>query len=246
VEKDLEYEISLLYFFMRRRYGRKRKVGRTRRFRKGSTTKRFARIAKSVFNRSVETKEARYTYSSVGGINFSSVSYGSAAVVAGLFGAIAQGTGQAQRVGNSIYARGVRIYFPVQAGDNINNLRFICVSPKQGAPIQPTNAQVFIQGVLSNGSIGATQWTYPVDTNRWRVHFDRTFFLNFMPVDGSTSTSVARTRFLKAFVKVNRKIFWDDAGNINNDVYLIAISDSAAVPNPGVIGGFVNTYFKDP
>ena len=66
-----------------------------------------------------------------------------------------------------------------------------------------------------------------------------------MPVDGSTSTSVARTRFLKAFVKVNRKIFWDDAGNINNDVYLIAISDSAAVPNPGVIGGFVNTYFKD-
>ena len=84
MEKDLEYEISLLYFFMRRRYGRKRKVGRTRRFRKGSTTKRFARIAKSVFNRSVETKEARYTYSSVGGINFSSVSYGSAAVVAGL------------------------------------------------------------------------------------------------------------------------------------------------------------------
>ena len=68
-----------------------------------------------------------------------------------------------------------------------------------------------------------------MDTNRWRVHFDRTFFLNFMPVDGSTSTSVARTRFLKAFVKVNRKIFWDDAGNINNDVYLIAISDSAAV-----------------
>ena len=62
-------DISTL-FFMRRRYGRKRKVGRTRRFRKGSTTKRFARIAKSVFNRSVETKEARYTYSSVGGINF--------------------------------------------------------------------------------------------------------------------------------------------------------------------------------
>ena len=100
MEKDLEYEISLLYFFMRRRYGRKRKVVRTRRFRKASTTKRFARIAKSVFNRSVETKEARYTYSSVGGINFSSISYGSAAVVAGLFGAIAQGTGQAQRVGN--------------------------------------------------------------------------------------------------------------------------------------------------
>ena len=112
MEKDLEYEISLLYFFMRRRYGRKRKVGRTRRFRKGSTTKRFARIAKSVFNRSVETKEARYTYSSVGGINFSSVSYGSAAVVAGLFGAIAQGTGQAQRVGNSIYAREYEFTFP--------------------------------------------------------------------------------------------------------------------------------------
>ena len=50
---------------------------------------------------------------------------------------------------------------------------------------------------------------------------------------------------MKTFVKCHRTIFWDDYGNINNDIYMIAISDSNAIPNPGAIGGFVNAYYKD-
>lgn len=228
---------------MRRRNARR--VRRPRRYRKASRAKSVARIAKAIFNRAVETKEVRYSYTSVGGANFSSVSYGSGAVVAGLYGALANGTGQANRIGNAIMARGVRIWFPLQPGDNINNLRFIAVSAKSGAPVQPSSVALFLQSVLSNGSAGSTQWTYPVDTNRYKVHFDRTFYLRFNPVDGSTATSTPQTKFLKAFIRLKRRIFWDDTNTVNNDVYLIAISDSAVAPNPGAIGGFINAYFKD-
>lgn len=225
---------------------RRRITRRKRRIRRGRYgSKKIRRIARSAVFRSMETKEARYSYSNVGSSNFSSISYGAAAVVAGCFGAIAQGVGQANRIGNAIWARGVRIYFPVQPGDNINNLRFICVSAKSGTPTQPSSTALFVQNLLSNGGSASTQWTFPVDTNRFRVHFDKTFYLKFNAVDGSTATSVPTTRFLKKFVKFNRKLFWDDAGIINNDLYLVAISDSSAVPHPGVIGGFVNCYFKD-
>jgi len=228
----------------RKKYGRKR-VKTSRRYRKGSSSKRIARVAKSVFNRYVETKEVRYTHSNVGSSNFSTVSYGSGAVVAGLFGAIAQGVGQATRIGNKVVARGVRIFFPLSAADTTNNLRIIIVSAKGGTPIQPSLTANFVSLVLSQASSGTTQWTAPVDTNRFRVHFDRSYFLTFDPTDGSTTAVKPRIKFMKTFVKVNRTILWDDGGNINNDIYMIAISDSAAIPNPGAIGGFVNVYYKD-
>lgn len=229
---------------MARRYGKK-KVGRARRYRKAPSTKRIARIAKAAVIRTVETKEIRYNTNNVGSSNFASISYGSSSVVAGLFGAIAQGAGQANRIGSKILVRGIRIFMPLSAGDTTNQLRFICVSPKSGTPIQPGLVGTFVTQLLSNATSGSLQWTAPVDTIRWKVHFDRTFFLTYDPVDGSTNAVKPRIKFFKTFVKLNRTIFWDDVNTINNDVYLIAISDSAAAPNPGVIGGFVNCYYKD-
>ena len=91
------------------RYGRK-KVIRSRPYRKARGRKRIARVAKGIFNRMVETKEIKYTHSNVGSSNFASCSYGSGAVVAGLFGAIASGTGSATRIGQKITARGVRVF----------------------------------------------------------------------------------------------------------------------------------------
>lgn len=226
------------------RYGRK-KVIRSRPYRKARGRKRIARVAKGIFNRMVETKEIKYTHSNVGSVNFASCSYGSGAVVAGLFGAIALGTGSATRIGQKITARGVRVFFPLSAGDTTNNLRIVIVSAKSGVPIQPSVTASFVQMVFSNASSGSTQWTSPVDTHRFRVHYDRTFFLTFDPTDGSTAAVKPRVKFMKTFVKCHRTIFWDDYGNINNDVYMIAISDSNAIPNPGAIGGFVNAYYKD-
>lgn len=228
-----------------RRYGRKKRVGRARRYRKGPSTKRIARVAKSVVSRAIETKEIRYAHTAVAGANFSSVGYGTSSVVCGLFGAITQAITQQGRIGSKIYARGVRIFLPIQAGDTINQLRFIIVSPKQGTPVFPSVPGQFASSVLSASSSSGQQWSYPVDTNRWRVHLDKTFFLTFDPVDGNSSAVKARTKFLKAFVKVNRSMVWDDANFITNDVYMLAISDSGAIPNPGAIGGFVTCYFKD-
>lgn len=229
------------------RYGRRRRSSgrRPRPYRKTYRKKTIARVAKSVFNRYVETKEVRYTHSNVGSVNFSTISYGSGAVIAGLFGAISQGTGQSTRVGNKVTARGIRVYFPLSAADTTNNLRFIVVSAKGGTPIQPSLTASFVSLVLSQASSGTTQWSAPVDTNRFRVHYDKTFFLTFDPVDGSGTSVKPRIKFMKFFIKCHRTIFWDDGGNINNDYYMIGISDSGTIPNPGAIGGFVNVYYKD-
>lgn len=231
-------------------YGRRKKTNRrpvksARRFGKAPDKAAVARIAKTVFNRQVETKETRYGFGSVAGISFASVGYGASTCITGLYGAINPGATQAQRVGNYITARGIRLHFAIQAGDSYNNIRFLLVSPKQGTPVQPNSITNFALSVFSNQGASATQWCNPVDTNRWNVHMDKSFYLQYVPVDGSTANVIPRTLFLKQFVKLNKKIFWDDVGTINNDVYLVAISDSNVVPNPGVVAGFVNCYFKD-
>lgn len=226
-------------------------VKKASRYTKAITAQRVAEIAKNVFDRRVETKEIRFAHSAVGNTaaSFANPGFGGSASVTGLFGGIAQGTGQNQRIGNRIFARGVRIFFPIQpanfTAEYYNNLRFICVSPKGGTAVGPFSTAAFVANVLSGGAANNIQWTLPVDTNRWRVHFDRTFFLRTLPQDGSGTSTYPVTKFLKAFVKINRMLQWDDGNNMINDVYLMAISDSSAVPNPGAIGGFVNCYFKD-
>lgn len=218
----------------------------TRRYSPTPYAKTIARIAKSVVNKQLETKENRYPHNNIGSSSFSSVSYGSGSIVAGLFGATAQGVGQGQRVGNAIRAIGVRINLAIQPADTYNNFRIFCVSPKIATPIQPSSTAAFVTNVLSGATSSNTQWLAPIDTTRYTVHFDDQYFLRFMPTDGNTGTQVAQTVFCKHFINLkNRKIVWDDNGVINNDVYLVAISDSVAAPNPGAIAGFVNCYFKD-
>lgn len=111
--------------------------------------------------------------------------------------------------------------------------------------IQPTSTASFVQSVLSGAPSGATQWLQPVDTDRFEVLLDKVYYLKNTAVDGSSSASAVSTRFLRKFIPINKKIQWDDSGQINNDVYVIAISDSAAVPNPGAVAGYIRVYYKD-
>lgn len=223
----------------RRRTPRRRRVARKK------YAKRVFRIARRAAFSVQETKESRFAHTSVGGVNFSSISYGTGAVVAGLFGTIASGTGQNQRIGNSVFARGFRWYLALQPGDSTNYLRMLVVSAKQGTPVQPSLTANFVASVLSNGASGSTQWSFPVDTMRWHVHVDRTFTLRYFPETGNTASVLPQMKITKGFVKLKRKIFWDDTNTINNDLYLLMISDSAAAPNPGAVAGFFNIYFKD-
>jgi len=203
------------------------------------------RMIKSEVLRSQETKETTYSSTGIGGISFSSVSYGSSSASCGLFGAIVQGTAASNRIGDRIYARGVNIRLALQAGDPYNNLRFIVFRAKTGTVIQPGLTGTFVQSLLSGVGSSGTQWLQPVDTDRFVVYYDKTFNLKFMPLDGSTGTSIPQTKFFNKFIKVNRPMQWDRSGSMNDDVYMVAISDSAGVPNPGAIAGFVRVYFKD-
>lgn len=225
------------------------KKSKTTNYRKKRSMGSIKKMIRSEVLRSQETKEVSYNYSIVAGASFGSISYGATAALSGLFGAIAQGSTNSTRIGNSIYARGVNINMAFQnaSADVTNQLRILLVQPHKGmaSPYQPNLVSTFIQSVLSGNPSGATQWLSPVDTNRWQVLLDKTYYLKNTAVDGNTGSSAVSTRFLRKFIKINKKIQWDESNVINNDVYLIGISDSAAIPNPGAVGGFVKVYYKD-
>lgn len=225
------------------------KRSKVRNYRKKKTYTNIKKMIRSEVLRSQETKELTYTYSNVGSSNFSSISYGSGAVVAGFFGAISQGVNDGQRIGNSLYARGININFALQnaTGDGQNYLRFIIFQARKGMAtnIQPSSTSSFVQSVLSNSSASVTQWLQPVDTDRFEVLCDKTYWFRNLPIEGNSALIVPQTHFFKKFLKINRKMQWDDSGVINNDVYMIAISDSALSPNPGAVAGFVRVYYKD-
>lgn len=205
--------------------------------------------ARALIASTAETKEIRYLHSAVGSApaSFASISYGASSVAAGIFGGVALGTAQNQRIGSSIYARGIRVFFPLQPGDNTNYLRFILIQPKNGATLNQLtiSSDLFIRSVFSNQASSATQWSMPVDTNRYTVFFDKTFTMSFGPLDGASGTNLPSQSLMSFFVKCNKKLTWDDTGYLSNDYFLIGISDSAAVQHPGAVGGYVKAYFKD-
>lgn len=207
------------------------------------------RMVRSMILKSQETKELTYTYDNVGGTNLKNMSYGSGTAVVGFFGAIAGGTGDGNRIGSRIYARGINIRLAIQPYDYSNYVRIIIFQPKPGMAtnIQPSATASFVQSVLSNTPSGVIQWLAPVDTDRFKILSDSNFYLRYQPLDGNSNQTTLQTKFYNKFIKVNRPIQWDDTGVINNDVYMICISDSGSVgtTHPGAVAGFVRVYYKD-
>lgn len=225
-----------------------RKTNAKKTYRKKSYRKKpLAKMVRSMVLKAQETKELTYPYNNIGSVNFSSVGYGGSSAAAGLFGAIAQGVNDGQRIGNSIYARGAYLRMVFSPGDNTNFMRLLVVQPKRGMAtnILPSSITSFVSSVLSGASSSSTQWLQPVDTDRFEVLADKNIYFTWKPLDGSTTTTVAQVRFFNKFLKINRKIQWDDSGVVNNDVYFIALSDSSAVAHPGAVAGFVRVYYKD-
>lgn len=207
------------------------------------------KIVRNTIKNMAETKELRSTYLTVGGgIGVSSVSYGGSSKLGGLYGSIASGSGQNNRIGNTILATGVRFDFVMSPGDTTNQLRLIFFTAKKnGIRYQPSDVANFVENVLSGNAASATQFLAPVDTSRYRVLYDRTKLLRFVPTfGGGTATDVyALQRHYKGFIKLNKKIQWDDENEITNDIYYLAISDSGLVSHPGAVAGYCVAYYKD-
>lgn len=236
---------------MARRYRRMRRRRNYSR-RKARVPFGVKRYVKRALSRNVEMKLRQYTYSAVGlntaggaAVNFGAFQYGSGSSVAGLCAGVANGTGEGQRIGNSIILKGAYVNFALQPGDNTNYMRILLVTPKKAADLSSTSA--FVQQLLSNTASSGTQWLAPVDTDVFKVYFDKRFWAKFSPVDGSTATSVPQARFIRKFVKFNKKIRWQLSAPVlpTNDVFLVAISDSAIGADPGAVAGSVKIWYQD-
>lgn len=229
--------------FKKRSFKRKRTYG----------NKKIARVARAVVRRQVETKERVYPYTSIGtgGVSLSSIGYYVAAVnapiVTSLCSGIVQGVAGNQRIGRRIFLRGIKLYLAMQPGDNSNYVRMMIVRPKGNSITTATPTQTIVQDVLSGVVASATQWCNAVDKDKYNVYWDTRMYLRFQPLDGSTTTTLPQTRFINKFIKVNKKIefFTDTDVNAINDLLLIAVSDSAAVTNPGAVAGFIKLWYQD-
>lgn len=227
-----------------------------RKFRSRSTgvsAKTVARIAQKVVNKNIETKEKKYDYSSVGidpvggaSVSLGSVSYGSSAIVAGLCRGIITGTGEGTRVGHEITLRGVYVWLAVQcaSGAESNNFRLAVIRPK--GQISTTTVSALTQQIFSNAGSSSTQWLNPIDTDIFDIYYDKAVFIKPSDISGVGNVS---QRFYKKFIKFGKRgltMKWNEADSQPfRDLYVVAISDSAAVSHPGAIAGFIRLYYKD-
>lgn len=210
------------------------------------------RYVRSTIKRNVELKTRQYTYDSVGKditgasvVSFASISYGSSGAVAALCAGIANGTGEGQRIGGSIKLKGIQVNFAMTPGDNTNFVRMLIVRPKGNWTVS-TQAG-FLQQLLGNTASSGTQYLAPVDKQNFHCYFDKRLFFRYAPVDGNSATSIALSKFVNKFVRINREISWDIANATVplEEVFLVAISDSAAVANPGSVAGYVKLWYTD-
>lgn len=215
----------------KKRYGRKR-------------VRSIAKISRMVKSMRPEVKEKTYSYDNINGTNFNSISYGAGTTMGLLASGITQGTGDGQRVGNRIKVIGIKLYLAFQnaSADNYNNLRFILLRPKTD---KLSVGATLIQNIMSGTASGGTQWAAPIDTDRYKAYVDKMYNLYNRPADGSTTTTIQPTRFLKKFVKVRANMQWDEEGNLTKDFILVGISDSAAIAHPGCVAGHVKVYYTD-
>lgn len=193
-----------------------------------------------------EVKEKIYSYANVGvgAVSFGSVGYGSDAKISNLSSGIVSGTSDNQRVGNQIKIIGIKFQLAVQPGDNTNYFRLVIARPK--TDLFGTGGATTVQNVLSGYTSSSTQWLSPVDTDRYNVYYDKRAYLNYGPVDGSTTTTVPkRIQFFEKFIKLNARIQWDQESNISRDIFVMAISDSAAISHPGAVAGYFKIYYTD-
>lgn len=200
---------------------------------------------KSTIARNKETFEKRIAYSSL--TNYSGFSYGSGCSYNTFYSALTTGATQDDRVGQVLKAAGVKVRLALQPGDQHNMIRLIFLTTKRyGTNESFSDPTSFVQNVFSGESSSATQYLAPIDTARWKVLYDKTMLLRFVPTDGATSGTYPLTRVVKKFIPFKRRIVFDDEEQApRNDLYMIAISDSAVASHPKFVAGHITIMWKD-
>lgn len=250
-------------YYRRRRRPMRRPAYRRRR--PAASTKRITRIARRVANRQIQRQsEVKYVrwdrdeaYPRIGSSGVSSFSYGSGMCVIDPTRWISQGVNINQRIGRSCTVIGFQFDLTIeQASDSeVNWVRLLIVSPKSSALVIPLNDGsnlATLQGQVFNPRLGTTQdiWGQLVDRVNWRVLYDRRARLVATPQVSSGVGGVPRTRRFRRLIKMRRREDWLEtqtgSGNPGSrPFYLMVMSDSAAIPHPGAVGGFMRIFFRD-
>lgn len=195
--------------------------------------------AKKVFRAETEQKYIEYQYTSINGTSLASIGYGPANQAALLSG-IAQGTSMSQRVGQKIILEKIDFQFPFQNGDPTNYVRFLLVTAIRGD--SGLTGAALTADIFSGQAAAVSQHGAAVDKTRWRVLYDR---LLYLPNIGNFAGNIPSSRTIKKTIRLNKRIQWDRTNAIDNDIYMVAISDSGAAPNPGAVSGYMRLYFRD-
>lgn len=237
-----------------------RSRGRNMRYRRrrGGKGKYIAKIAKSVaqkvINSNLEWKQQIYPYNAVGTAlvvggtsTFASITYGSGTQISGLGAGIAQGTTGNTRIGTEIMLKSVQVSFMVQNIDDYNNLRFALIRPK--GRFTTSSVAALAQAIFSTFSSASDQWGAPIDTDAYKIYWDRKFTCSTYAANGTGAAGVVQNKLVTKVLKFpgrGLKIQWDVGNNLpNRDLWLIASSDSQVVSHPGAIAGYVKLVYTD-
>lgn len=206
--------------------------------------RKLKKLISQTMSSMAETKEKVLDATST--IGLGSVSSGGLAY--GSLDTITQGVSDDQRIGNSIFLRGARFYFPIQNGDNHNHFRLILAMP-HAYTRYPLGGTVnnYMSDLFGTNSFNMYS---PINTDKYKVFYDKTILLRNLANDGNSTTANPDTRLLQKFFKINKKIQYEydaPSGFVKptTELILYAISDSIAVSHPGALGGFLKLYYKD-
>lgn len=234
---------------------RRRAVRRGR----GKAVRSIARSeARRVFNRNTELKYFRSYFDVDDGLisanSMTSFSYGTSTAIYSIEAPVVVGPGVNQRVGRVIRAKGLHMDFMLQGASDteVNNVRIMVVSPKESAPAAPSSGFVanFLASLFNVAAPNVGQYSYAVNKLQWNVLYDKRKVLYPFNIGGNVAGDNVPIRIRK-FLRLNRKMTFPEvtsvptAGQSNKPLYLVLMSDSLAIPHPGIVGGFHTFYFQD-
>lgn len=201
----------------RKTYGRKRYGRRTYGRKRYTGQKTMEMVAQRVINKNLEKKYIMDR--TAGGIAITTTG------TLGIFPYPALGTAVNERTGNEIRASSYQFKSNWVLGDETNFCRFIVFQWLDRSPTSPTltdilEAQAGVANVnsLYNKTLGSS----------FKILYDKTFGLN----DNGREVMVMHKLITRGF---KRKVEFNAATTLSyNSVWWLAISDSAAVPNPAM------------
>lgn len=201
-----------------------KKAYRKRTYRKKSTgfKKAVTAIAKKAVNRQAETKTGTLSLG---------VAYGTAGYLYDLWGAVAQGIGQNNRIGDQVHALGMKIRgrinmdsATITANQDYNGVRMLIVAGKRP---------------LTIGDFSTVSWNGPIDPELMTVLEDRV--VQFQ--------TTKRCVYFSKYVKLNRTFKYDANGSITNRpvyVYFCSVGGTGLLTNSGNNSDLTfQRYFKD-